>query len=456
MLANHERWLRLLSVSWPLRAEVHADRWTGDPAWDAPVMPLQPPWRFEVFEGFECNALDWTDIFRMGVRMPYELSAAEMRGFYVVFRLRVLQTGRLIFFATDGCMIRRNGEIVHEDRERHPPRRHELNVRLGDCLEVAQWQSGGRWLWAAHWFGMPFSLEESLAGALPYRRQVEEALARPNGPMLKVFTKGSEPVRGVLAIYSLVLNGYRPAGIQVFGDHQWDARSSRIMRELLPFADIVSLDRVERTLDAVNPGLMALARRVWGAMKIGVGLFFPPYEYCFLDDDIFVVDRMDDALRLWDDHDFVYAPDWDHTGRYSAVPYPRRADHPAPRVLGTVSTGIYLLRNHGDRVAQSERLLATSSDGRQTWEWEQGFFAWEFAYGSSAALSSQRYFVPLFDGLPGGLQGYDWRTNPCEFVCVHFGGSAPKPGDLEAGSLFHEILGRHRTAPAVECEMAGR
>jgi hypothetical protein len=70
-------------------------------------------------------------------------------------------------------------------------------------------------------------------------------------------------------------------------------------------------------------------------------------------------------------------------------------------------------------------------------------------------LPTQRYFVPFFDGLPGGLQGYDWRTNPCEFACVHFGGPAPKPGDLEAGSLFHEILGRHRTATDPECETAG-
>ncbi len=445
MLGSHEFWLRLLSVSWPRPAEIHNGRWVGTPKWDAPIMPSLPAWRFHVLDGVDCDALDWTDFFRSDLQMNGGPGAAQMRGFYVVFHIRVQQTGRLMFFDTDGCIIRRNGEIVHEDRERHPVRQHEIKVRIGDRLEIAQWQSGGLWIWGARCEALQCTVNELLQDLELYWPHIGQALARPEGPALKVFTNGVDPVRCALSIYSLALNGYRPAGIQVFGDYQWSARSTRILQKLLPFADIVSLSRVERTLDALNPGLMPLARRVWGAMKICIGLFFPPREYCFLDDDIFVVGRMDDAFQLWDRHDFVHAPDNMTTFRYSPVRYPKRpgSPEPAPRNL---STGIYLLKNHGDLGAQSERLLNTPIDDHHSWFWEQGFFSWEFAYGSTAALPDQRYFVPRFDGLPGGLYGYDWRRNPCDFACVHFGASNWKPGDEDAGILFHEIAGRHCTA----------
>jgi hypothetical protein len=358
----------------------------------------------------------------------------------------VQTSGRLVFLDTDGCIIRRNGEIVHEDRERHPTQRHELSVRIGDRLEVAQWQSGGRWIWGARWEPVKFTLDDLLLGAEPHRRRVEEALTRPNGPVLKVFTNAADPVRCVLSIYSLVLNGYRPAGIQVFGDYQWNARSTRVMRTLLPFADIVSLSRVERALDAVNPGLTPLVRQLWGAMKACIGLFFPPYAYCYLDDDVFVLDRMDDALQLWERHTIVYASDNEQTFRYSTLRYPTRSDQPEQPVPWNLSTGFYLLRNDGDLAAQSQRLVNTPVDDHHSWFWEQGFFAWEFAGSSAAVLPAPRYFVPRFDGLPGGLHGYDWYGNPCDFACVHFGALVWKPGDEEAGILFHDILGRHRTA----------
>ena len=447
MLASDQPWLHVLSVSWPRPVDVRDGRWIGPPAWDAPAMPFLPSWRFHVFDGIECDALDWGDFFRADLQVNGRPTAAQMRGFHVVFRLRVQQTGRLVFFDTDGCIIRRNGEIVHEDRDRHPIRQHELEVRLGDRLEVAHWQSEGRWIWGARCERTRYSIDELLQGVEPYRQRIEEALTRPDGPALKVFTNGVEPVRCVLSIYSLVLNGYRPAGIQVFGEHQWDAWSTRVLRKLLPFADIVSLGRVEQTLDALNPALMPLTRRIWGAMKVSIGLFFPPYEYCFLDDDVFVLDRMDDALRLWDDHDLVYAPDHLTAFRYGRIRYPKRPDRPEP-LPRNLSSGIYLLRNNGDLRAQSERVINTPVDNHPSWYWEQGFFAWEFAYGSTTPLPDQRYFVPRFDGLPGGFYGYDWRANPCDFACVHFGATGWKPGDEEAGMLFHDILGRHRAAGA--------
>jgi hypothetical protein len=272
---------------------------------------------------------------------------------------------------------------------------------------------------------------------------VQDALTKPNGPTLKVYTGGVEPVRGALAIYSMVLNGYRPAAIQVFGEYQWTPRARHVFSTLLPCADLVDTAYVERTLDAINPALVPLARSSWGVMKICVGLFVPPYEYCLLDDDFFVLDRIDDALRLHREHAFVYVADADWGVSYRKIWCP--TDPEAP-LLGKVNTGLYLMRNTTDLVRQSERLLGTPRNGFPIWAWEQGFFAWEFGRHRTAMLSTQRYFYPYFDGLPGGLFGYDWARNPCGFVAVHFGGPKPKPVDDHAGGLVHAILGRHRAA----------
>jgi hypothetical protein len=447
MLSDHEHCvLRLLSVSWPRAVDIQNDRWMSDPAWDAPPMPFLPTWRFQLFEGDGYHTLDWTEFFRMDPFRTGQPSSGEMRGFHVVLRVRVQSGGRLVFFDTDGSIIRRNGEIVHEDRDAHPLQRHELAVRFGDYLEIAHWQLRGSWVWGARWENREGRIDELLSDIDRYRPCVEAALRRPDGPTLKVFTSASTPVGCALSIYSLVLNGYRPAGIQVFGDYQWTPSATQKMRTLLPFADIVTVDRVERAFDALDPRLVPLTRSRWSAMKICTGLFFPPYEYCLLDDDIFVLDRLDDALRLYERHNFVYAPDCDRPGCHATIRHPVRDEHPDQLPLPNVTTGLYLLRNHGDLKAQSERLLSTPPDEHRSYVWEQGFFAWEFARDTTAALSSQRYFVPLYDGLPGGLHGYDWHTNPCEFACVHFGGLAPKPSGEDAGALLHDILGRHRTA----------
>jgi hypothetical protein len=434
--------LSLLSVSWPAPVAHQDGRWISEPAWDAPAMRTLPSWQFRFYERASHYTLDWTDVFRSDLNRSGQPSAGEMRGFHLVFRLRVLRGGKLAFFDTDGCIIRRNGEIVHEDREAHPLTRHELMVEYGDLLEVAQWQSGGAWTWGARWEkGCAGPTEMLLNVMAPYRDQVEKALTRPNGPSLKVYTHGADPVRCALSTYSMVLNGYRPSNIQIFGEYQWSDSSRDVLSALLPFADIVDTARVDRTLAAINPGLARLARSSWAAMKLCIGVFMPPYEFCYLDDDIFVLDRIDDALRLHDDHALVYAPDLDRSRRYRDIWCPYDAEKP---LVGQVNGGFYLMKNHGDLKRQSESVLQVPMGGAHpTWMWEQGFYAWEFADQKTAMLPTQRYFYPVFDGLPGGLLGYDWARNPCGFACVHFGGPKPKPGDDHAGSLVHEILGRH-------------
>lgn len=436
---NHDsvNCFRLLSVSWPRPVQHNSDRWTSTPEWDAPLMSSVPQWQFRSFDAAGYFAIDWRDVFRSDLNWAGQPAAGEMRGFHVIFRLRVELGGKLIFVDADGSIIKRNGELVHEDRESHEPRRHEIDVAPGDRLDIAQWQRSGDWVWGARL--APAKNETTLEALEPYRRPVYEALTNPNGPVLKIYTSAAHPLRCALSIYSMVLNGYRPAGIKVFGDYQWDGPRRLAMAELLPFAEFISIDRVEQTLGELDPRLIPLARRQAFAMKTCVCLFMPPHEYCYLDDDIFILDRIDDALRLHDTHRLVYAPDRDYDALYRKIWCANRTDRLS---TGNINTGFYLARNDKDVRSQVARFLQTPPDGHPAWAWEQGFLATEFAGDNTAALPSQRYFYPVFDGLPGGLFGYDWQANPCGFVSVHFGGPKPKPNDRAAGTLVHDILGR--------------
>ncbi len=276
MILDETQCVYLLSVSWPVPVECENGRWISEPAWDAPVMPVLPCWQFRMLDRVSYYTLEWTDVFRTDLNRAGQPTPGEMRGFHVIFRLRVQRGGRLVFFDSDGCIIRRNGETVHEDREAHPVTRHELHVEYGDHLEVAQWQSGGSWSWGARWEkGRSPAADMLLDTLATYQSHVREALTRPNGPTLKIYTGGVQPVRSVLSVYSMVLNGYRPAGIQVYGEYQWTPRARHVFTTLLPFADIVETAHVEDTLETINPALVPMARSTWNVMKVCIGLFMP-------------------------------------------------------------------------------------------------------------------------------------------------------------------------------------
>jgi hypothetical protein len=435
--------LRLIACSWP-RPVIYVDReWLSLPEWEAPAMARLPEWHEHVIDGAVCQLIDWRQEFTGGLDLFGSHMSGEMKGFHVVFRLRAERSGVLIFFDDDGTIVRQNGTVVHEDRQAHPLTRHALPVRAGDQLEIAQWQYHGDWMWAGAIQSESERLDRDVALFAPYLPRVEQALLRPNGPVLKTYCAAAEPVRSALCVYSMILNGYRPAAVQVYGEGQWDARRRAAVQSLLPFAEIVPTWRVEQALAAHDRRLLAMARQTWSAMKIAVALFLPPFEYCLLDDDIFVLDRMDDALDRFATHDLVYAPDWNHDFNYRRIWLPDRAE---PLPSGNVNTGLYLARNRRNPALQIQRLLKTPPDGHQVWLWEQGFVASEFADDPISALPSQRYFYPYFDGLPGGVLGYDWRANPCGFATVHFGGLRCKPDDDVARTLAADILGRNRIA----------
>src|SRR5438105_1261377 len=143
-----ENFLRILSCSWPRPVEASERRWISEPEWDAPPMPVVPHWTHHRIDGTSTPAIDWRDLFARDLPVHSQHRAGEMKEFHVVFRLRVERAGTLVFHDDDGCIIRRTGELLHEDREAHSLQRHEIAVAAGDRLDVAQWQLDGEWVWA--------------------------------------------------------------------------------------------------------------------------------------------------------------------------------------------------------------------------------------------------------------------------------------------------------------------
>jgi hypothetical protein len=182
-------------------------------------MPFRPQPRWTIVDDELCWTIDWRDQFRGGVpgKAGWEY-CGEMRGFHLVFELRVHANGTLAIWADDGCVIRRDGQVLHADPLAHGLARHTIDVDAGDLLEVAQWQEQGDWLWGACW-SQPGASAEPLDILLPYRDAVLRRLSRPEGPPLKVFTSGEAPARAVVAVYSLILNGYAPTEVILFGEH---------------------------------------------------------------------------------------------------------------------------------------------------------------------------------------------------------------------------------------------
>jgi hypothetical protein len=183
------------------------------------------------------------------------------------------------------------------------------------------------------------------------------------------------------------------------------------------------------------------AKHFWFVMKSCVSLLYAPQEFCLMDDDIVVLGPVDDGLAAFRGSEFVFAPDLEHEALYLSIwggifGYSTLSDTAA------ANTGFYWLRNPFDPKYLARRMLAGVHQLSAQWAWEQGLFAHLFHNRSITRLPSQRYFYPLLDGLPGGIEGYDYACNPCGFATIHFGGPINKPGDETMLPLLTQILSR--------------
>jgi hypothetical protein len=438
----------LLSCSWPRPVEEEAGRWISEPEWDAPAAPFRPQPQWRMVDGEPAWTIDWCTLFRGGME---SLVGSEMRRFHVVFRIRAAETGRLVFWDDDGSIVRLGGRVVHEDRSAHELRRAEVEVQAGDVLEVAHWQSHGEWIWCARSPSGPAAdAEEVLA---PHRDAVGERVRAGGGPPLKLYTDGRNPLRAVVAAYSVVLNGYAPSAVLLYGSHQWSPAAAQLFHAALPFAEVVETARVLSAARSLGGQTLAeMARRYWFVMKACVALLDGPWEFGLVDDDLFVLDPVDDALEAFRAHDLVFIPDCDHAREYHRAwgnVFRQHSPSPASRF----NAGLYWCRRTDDPRRLAARMAQVRPDRCAPWVWEQGFIATAYAHSPLHELPTQRYFYPLFDGLPGGTLGYDYAGNPCGFASLHFGGLPDKPGDDAMRYLGPQLLGR-RAARAAEPGLA--
>jgi hypothetical protein len=368
-----------------------------------------------------------------------------MRGFHVVFEISVLASGELAVWADDGCIIQRaDGTIAFEDRSAHKLRRDAITVSAGERLRIACWQLHGDWIWAAS--ARAARESDPRDGLLRHLPRVHERLQAGFGPALKVFTDGANPVRAVLSIYSMILNGYAPSAVLLYGEHQWSAAARSLFARHLPFAQTVETAAVRWAIRQSGAASVDnAAMRAWWVMKTCVAFMCDPREFCMMDDDVFVLGPVADAIATFACHDLVYQADFDHGVAYAKVWNPPRASGALP--TGRFNAGLYWMRNTFDSHEIGRRISRVSP--WRTWHvaWEQGFIATLFAAKRTAGLPTQRYFYPLLDGLPGGLLGYDFRNNPCSFNTIHYGGLAEKPTDEIAIWLADDILRPREDTP---------
>jgi len=400
-----------------------------------------------MFDEQPCWTIDWREFFKSDTKPWHESLGGEMRRFHVVSHLRIEESGKLAFWTGDGCVIARNGKVIHSDRGAHPPTRTEIDVQRGERLRVAQWQSGGEWLWGAQ----PVDHEKESRLKTPadlvhfYLGAVRERLRHPNGPPLKMCLSGGEPVRTIVGLYSMILNGYSPSRVILFGEHQWNQRARELFATAFPFAEFVSTERLlEDAGDIGGSRLIEMAQQYWWVFKSLMQSFWPPEESCAMDDDVFILDRVDDALEALEQCDLVYTPDmynWSHVyletwgalidGGLETLP-----------TTGMVNTGLFWMRQFADRRKIANYVLNSEPGATNFMVYDQGLVATLYARRSAHQLSTQRYFFPLCDGLPGGLPGYDYAGNPCGFASVHFAGLLEKPSEPLTLWLAPQILGR--------------
>lgn len=417
---------RIVWCSWPQAAEVNEECWISEPAWHAVKMSYAPLPAWRSVAGEFCWMIDWKEFF------------GEMRGFHVVFEIEILGSGDLAFWADDGSIVEREGVTVHQDRAAHRLQRNLISVLAGERLRVASWQCYGDWLWGASLcpsvdFGSP------TGSFLRFLPMINSRLRQTSGPALKMFTDGVSPARTILSVYSMILNGYVPCKVMLFGEHQWADEARSLFVRCMPFAEIIETSALRWAINEAGGNSLAnLAMQAWWVMKTCVAFFSDPREFCMMDDDVFVLASVQGAVSAFGTADLVYQADLDHGDAYTRV---WRSPQPNGRLpTGRFNAGLYWMRNHFNSREIAHRMLQVSARGTWHVAWEQGFIATLFATGRSLELSSQRSFYPLLDGFPGGMLGYDYRNNPCGFTTVHYGGLPDKPTDVMALWLADDIL----------------
>jgi len=429
----------IISCSWP-----HPVNDSENHQWEPVPMFSLPQPRWEMFQDKLYWALNWSDFFQCELKPHDPVTGGEMRGFEIVFRLSMKMDGELMFLYDTGCIISRDKVIIYSSNSNTSSAPNVIKVSKGDYLDIIQWHFKGEWVWAAD-----ISREGQILSTtptnllLPYLNLVRQRLLLPDGPALKMFTHGHFPMRTIVSIYSLILNGYAPSGIYLFNEESWSTRTRALFQAMLPFVHVVSSQEVTAQLHSSGgERLVDIAEQYWFVKKTCVSLFCEPKEYCFMDDDVFILEALNDALEAFKDHNLVYSPDQDLGEKY-ALTWGLRHTPSQPLRTAKFLAALCWIRNTTPPNELASLALQVEPDPKNPPLWEQGFIATVYANDRVVDLPSQRYLLPVLDGLPGGTFGYDYLNNPCGFTSIHFGGFVKKPSEGAVLYLMPKILDRH-------------
>jgi hypothetical protein len=374
--------------------------------------------------------MDWGELFRGGPKF-----LGTMPGFCVAFQVRANAGGRLCFISAGRCTIRRGTEYAFDGV---PDPEGGIEVIAGEivCIQVSHGPSG--WTWGARIDATSNPGQDLLKIHLP---RVRERLEKPTGPPLKLFTDARNPIRTVISVYSMILNGYSPSAMMLFGDYQWKPFARSLLQQFFPFATVVSLAEIRDQVARVgSPDLVDAGMSHWYLMKSCVSLLCGPAEFCMMDDDLFILESLAGPQALSGTHDLVFVPEVDNEKLYGSIWGDEFPQTPLTRTA-RINTALYWLRMRKDRRRTADAMVRGLGKLDQKWAWEQGFYAHLFAADAVHELPGEAFWYPYFRGLPGGMMGYDYANNPCGFSMVHFGGDVPKPVDSEALQLMPQILG---------------
>jgi len=428
----------LLSCTWPFPLAQEGFK----PEWRAPLTHLRPIAEWRPSGNHLYWSIDFGELFRGDARF-----LGTMREFGVVFRIRVNARGKLAFSSGGRCAIRNGERCVFEGV---PDSEGSIDARAGDILDIAVAHGPVEWSWGAKIDPAANVGWELMNLYLPH---VQARLREPAGPPLKIFTDARDPIRTVISIYSMILNGYSPSEVDIYGDYQWTPFAQSVLPPFLPFATVIPLADIRNQISEVAPSELAdVARDNYLVMKCCLMLLCDPGEFCVMDDDLFILRSVAGALELFREHDLVFVPEIDNTIHYRSMWSDVFPDVTLARTA-RLNSALCWLRMRKDRKAAADLMMRglRKLDGlpkvEAAWSWEQGFYAHLFANDSILELPSDSYWYPFFRGLPGGMLGYDYANNPCGFTMIHFGGDVEKPTDREALQLMPQILGRDERHP---------
>jgi hypothetical protein len=416
-----------LTSSYPVAAEWRGEEWVGEPAWNAPEMPDAPIPRLENWRGHGSWLYDFHRFFQNQMGVPYRATSPQMRLRQIVLRGRAARAGRLLIWADDMAVVRRNGLVTGEKRA---PGNGGLmiDVASGDEIEIACAQLAGEW-WLSVGFERPVLSDQDRIDLLrPWSVLAGERLRQPDGPPLKLYTNARNPSLMASSLLTMVVNGYSPEEVLLYGDYQWSPEKRAMVEALLPFARIVPAAETCRRLEELGgPELPELARAHWWVMKSAITLLENPASACMMDDDLLILEPLTDALSASRTHALVHVQDRkDWASRYRGV-WSHALSLPDPLPTGLVNCGLVFIRQMHDR-QQVARMMVEYSPARiqamvdfdiRKWCWEQGLVAALYAEQPVFPLDLQRHLFVPHDGLPYGPLAYDYERNPAGYSSVH-------------------------------------